>query len=162
MPTQRCPELAAARQGVIPQLEASDVHVDAASSVPATGTVTAPPEFASYGVMVANHSLLRLRDEGRPRGRSCRYRAYAPSAELAFLRTLTKIRKGAHSELDQIDTGRGTAVTVTFDCPGRVLPDVGAALPLALQREPDTAGLGADMGYPVPGPVRTFTEVVVL
>jgi diacylglycerol kinase family enzyme len=36
---------------------------------------------------------------------------------------LTKIRKGAHIELDQIDTGRATAVTVTFDRPLRVGAD---------------------------------------
>lgn len=43
--------------------------------------------------------------------------------KLTFLRVLRKIRKGAHVELDQIDTGRAAAVTVTFDRQLRVGAD---------------------------------------
>ena len=43
--------------------------------------------------------------------------------KLTFLRMLTKIRKGAHVELDQTDTGRATALMVTFDRPLRVEAD---------------------------------------
>jgi diacylglycerol kinase (ATP) len=102
-------------------------HVDAATSTATAGTVTAPQEFAGYGVVVANLPYfgagMKVAPKADPGDGVLDIVLMRHAPKLTFLRVLTKIRKGAHIELDQIDTGRATAVTVTFDRPLRVGAD---------------------------------------
>jgi len=102
-------------------------HVDATTSTSTAGTVTAPQEFAGYGVVVANLPYfgagMKVAPKADPGDGVLDIVLMRHAPKLTFLRVLTKIRKGAHIELDQIDTGRATAVTVTFDRPLRVGAD---------------------------------------
>ena len=102
-------------------------HVDAASSASTAGTVTPPREFAGYGVVVANLPYfgagMKVAPQADPGDGALDIVLMRHAPKLAFLRVLTKIRKGAHVDLDQIDTGRATAVTITFDRPLRVGAD---------------------------------------
>jgi YegS/Rv2252/BmrU family lipid kinase len=102
-------------------------HVDAAASAWTAGTVTAPQEFAGYGVVVANLPYfgagMKVAPKADPGDGVLDIVLMRHAPKLAFLRVLAKIRKGAHIELDQIDTGRATAVTVTFDRPLKVGAD---------------------------------------
>jgi YegS/Rv2252/BmrU family lipid kinase len=96
-------------------------YVDTTSTTPAAGTVTALQEFAGYGVVVANLPYfgagMKVAPEADPGDGALDIVLMRHAPKLTFLRVLTKIRKGAHVELDQIHTGRATAVTVTFDRP---------------------------------------------
>jgi len=102
-------------------------HVDATGSTWTAGTVTAPQEFAGYGVVVANLPYfgagMKVAPAADPGDGALDIVLMRRAPKLTFLRVLTKIRKGAHVELGQIDTGRATAVTVTFDRPLRVGAD---------------------------------------
>lgn len=102
-------------------------RVDATSSASAAGTVTAPQEFTGYGVVVANLPYfgggMEVAPEADPGDGALDIVLMRHAPKLTFLRVLTKIRKGAHVELDQIDTGRATAVTLTFDRPLRAGAD---------------------------------------
>ena len=102
-------------------------QVDAARSASAAGTVTVPQEFAGYGVVVANLPYfgagMKVAPQADPGDGALDIVLMRHAPKLTFLRVLTKIRKGAHIELDQIDTGRATAVTVTFDRPLRAGAD---------------------------------------
>lgn len=102
-------------------------QVDATSSASAAGIVTAPQEFAGYGVVVANLPYfgagMKVAPEADPGDGALDIVLMRHAPKLTFLRVLTQIRKGAHVELDQIDTGRATAVTVTFDRPLKVGAD---------------------------------------
>jgi diacylglycerol kinase (ATP) len=102
-------------------------HVDATTSTSTAGTVTAPQEFVGYGVVVANIPYfgagMKVAPKADPGDGVLDIVLMRHAPKLTFLRVLTKIRKGMHVELDQIDTGRATAVTVTFDRPLRVGAD---------------------------------------
>jgi diacylglycerol kinase (ATP) len=102
-------------------------HVDATTSTSTAGTVTAPQEFVGYGVVVANIPYfgagMKVAPKADPGDGVLDIVLMRHAPKLTFLRVLTKIRKGVHVELDQIDTGRATAVTVTFDRPLRVGAD---------------------------------------
>ncbi len=101
--------------------------VDATSATSTAGTVAAPQEFAGYGVVVANLPYfgagMKVAPEADPGDGALDIVLMRHAPKLTFLRVLTKIRKGAHVGLDQVDTGRATAVTVTFDRPLRVGAD---------------------------------------
>jgi diacylglycerol kinase (ATP) len=102
-------------------------HVDAAASTWTAGTVTTPQEFAGYGVVVANLPYfgagMKVAPQADPGDGVLDIVLMRHAPKLTFLRVLTKIRKGAHVELDQIATGRATAVTVTSDRPLRAGAD---------------------------------------
>ena len=102
-------------------------YVDTTSSTSTAGTVTAPQEFAGYGVVVANLPYfgagMKVAPEADPGDGALDIVLMPYAPKLTFLRVLTKIRKGTHVELDQIHTGRATAVTVTFDRPLKVGAD---------------------------------------
>jgi len=96
-------------------------QVDAASSASAAGAVTVPQEFTGYGVVVANLPYfgagMKVAPQADPGDGALDIVLMRDAPKLTFLRVLTKIRKGTHVGLDQIATGRATAVTVTFDRP---------------------------------------------
>jgi diacylglycerol kinase (ATP) len=102
-------------------------HVDATGSISTAGAVTAPQEFAGYGVVIANLPYfgagMKVAPEADPGDGALDIVLMRHAPKLTFLRVLMKIRKGAHVELAQIDTGRATAVMVTFDRPLRVGAD---------------------------------------
>ena len=83
--------------------------------------IAAPREFAGYAVVVANLPYfgagMLVAPQADPGDGALDIVLMRHAPKLTFLRVLTKIRKGTHVALDQIETGRATAVTLTYDRP---------------------------------------------
>ncbi len=76
-------------------------------------------EFTGYGVVVANLPYfgagMKVAPQADPADGALDIVLMRHAPKLTFLRVLTKIRTGAHVGLDQVDTARAPAVTVTCD-----------------------------------------------